>query len=167
MAIPLTGSSNRSNVGNCDMSHFPRLFPIRDHRLAKHLPGRWLRQLQVRAHPGGDGVGHRSDDLRYDDPNRAGHPQSFALDQYAISSIAIDLIVNKGKASGLTPSAMATAITTAAVGHCHDRDQGTINAAARASGATGIGQGAEGARPAGSERERCRYCGAPLGDPAA
>ena len=34
-------------------------------------------------------------------------------------------------------------------------------------GPTGIGQGAQGARPAGSERERCRYCGAPLGDPEA
>ena len=33
-------------------------------------------------------------------------------------------------------------------------------------GATGIGQGAEGARPAGSERERCWYCGAPLGHSA-
>jgi hypothetical protein len=32
-------------------------------------------------------------------------------------------------------------------------------------GATGVGQGAEGAWPAGSERERCRYCGAPLRDP--
>ena len=46
----------------------------------------------------------------------------------------------------------------------YDRDQRTINAAARPPGATGVGQGAEGARPAGPERQRCRHCGSPIGD---
>ena len=105
----------------------------------------------------------------------------------------IDLIVNKGKASALAPARWRrrspTLCGVAVMGFVtlkttdgrfitvhakHCRREVNMAASTKAhlhrhwpSGATGIGQGAEGARPAGSERERCWYCGAPLGDPAA
>ena len=62
----------------------------------------------------------------------------------------VDLIINKGKAGGLLPAQMATALTNVAGAHCHDRYQRTTHPTAGAPGTTGIGQSAQSQGPAGS-----------------